>query len=73
MYKATLISNQDKYQYKIYYGITKIEFKLRYANHIKSFWHEKHQNTELSNELWIIQNKNYTPNIIWEILCKHQA
>ena len=44
------------------------------SNHIKSFRHEKHQsNTELSNELWTIKNNNYTPNIIWEILRKHQT
>ena len=29
--------------------------------------------TELSNELWSIKNNNYTPNIVWEILRKHQA
>ena len=60
IYEATLTSNQDNYQHKIYYGITKTKFKQRYANHIKSFRHEKHQSdTELSNELWSI--KNYTP------------
>ena len=57
MYKATLTSNQDNYQPKIYYGITETRFKQRYANHIKSFRHEKHQSdTELSNELWSIKN-----------------
>ena len=73
MYKATLKSNQDTYQHKIYYGITKTKFKQRYANHIKSFRHEKHQcDTELSNELWSIKSNNYTPNIVWKILRKHQ-
>ena len=33
MYKATLTSNQDSYQHKIYYGITKTTFKKRYENH----------------------------------------
>ena len=52
MYKATITSNQDNYHHKIYYGITETKFKQRYANHIKSFRHEKHQSdTELSNEL----------------------
>ena len=51
-YKATLTSNQDNYQHKIYYGIAKTKFKLRYANHIKFFRHENHQSdTELSNQL----------------------
>ena len=69
MYKATLTSNQDNYQHKIYYGITETKFKQRYANQIKSFRHEKHQsNTELSNKLWSIKNNNYTPNTVWEIL-----
>ena len=73
MYKTTLKSNQDTYQHKIYYGITKPKFKQRYANHIKSFRHEKHQcDTELSNELWSIKSNNYTPNIVWKILRKHQ-
>ena len=44
MYKATLTSSQDAYQHKIYYGITETKFKQRYANHIKSFKHDKHQN-----------------------------
>ena len=74
IYKATLTSNQDTYQRKIYYDITKNKFKQRYANHIKTFWHEKHQsNTELSNELWSIKDNNYAPNIVWEILQKHQT
>ena len=74
MYKATITSNQDNYHHKIYYGITETKFKQRYPNHIKSFRHEKHQSdTELSNELWSIKNNKYTPNIVWEILRKHQA
>ena len=74
MYKANITSNQDNYHHKIYYGITETKFKQRYANHIKSFRHEKHQSdTELSNELWSIKSNNYTPNIAWEILRKHQT
>ena len=69
MYKATVTSNQDTYQHKIYYGITETKFKQRYANHIKSLRHGKYQiNNELSNELWSIKNNNNTPNIAWEIL-----
>ena len=29
MYKATLTSNQDNYQHKIYHGITETEFKFK--------------------------------------------
>ena len=69
MYKATLTLTQDNYQHKIYYGITETKFKQQYANHIKSFTHEKHQSdTELSS----IKNNNYTPNVIWEILGQHE-
>ena len=61
MYKATLASNQDNYQQKIY-GITENKFKQRYANHIKSFRYENHQSdTELPNELWSIRNKQLDP------------
>ena len=65
MYNATITSNQDNYHHKKYYGITETKFKQRYANHIKSFRHEKHQNdTELSNELWSVKKNNYTTNIV---------
>ena len=56
MYKATLTSNQDTYQHKIYYGTIETKFKQQYTNHIKSFRHEKHQSdTELSNEVWTMK------------------
>ena len=74
MYKATITSNQDSYHHKIYYGLTEIKFKQRHANHVTSSRYEKHQSdTELSNELWSIKNNNYTPNVVWEILRKHQT
>ena len=73
IYQATLTSNQDTYQLKIYYGITDTKFKQRYANHVKSFRHDKHlSNIELSNELWSIKTNQYTPNVVWEILRKHE-
>ena len=73
MFKATITPNQNKYHHKICHGITETKFKQRYANHIKSFRREKlESDTELSNELWSIKNNNYTPNIVWEILRKHQ-
>lgn len=35
--------------------------------------HEKHQrDSELSNELWTMKKNNYIPNIVWEIIPKHQ-
>ena len=69
MYEVTITSNQNNYPHKIYYGITETKFKQRYANHIKSFRHEKHQSdAELSNGLWSIKKNNFIPNIVWEIL-----
>ena len=67
MYKATLTSNRDTHQHKIYYGITKTKFKQIRKPH-KILQALKHQ-SELSNELWSI----YTPNIAWEILQKHET
>ena len=73
MYKTTLTLNQNTYKHKIY-DITETKFKQRYANHVKSFRHEKHQShTELSNELWSIKSNNHTSNIVWEVLQKHQT
>ena len=73
MYKAILASNQDTYQHKIYYSITETKFKQRFANHMKSFRHKKHQSdTERSNEIWSIKIDSYTPNIKWEIFRNHQ-
>ena len=67
MYKATITSNQDNYHHKIYYGLTEIKFKQRYANHVTSSRHEKHQSdTELSNELWSIKNNNHTQKMFLE-------
>ena len=50
MYKTTLKSNQDTYQHKIYYGITKPKFKQRYANYIKSF-RQRNINVTLNSQM----------------------
>ena len=71
MYKATLTSNRDTHQHKIYYGITKTKFKQIRKPH-KILQALKHR-SELLNELWSIKSSNYTPNIAWEILQKHQT
>ena len=72
MYKATLSSNQDTYQHKIYYHITETRFKQRYADHAKSFKHRAYQRNLELNELWRIKSNNWTPNLVWKILKKHQ-
>ena len=71
MYKATLTLNRDTPKHKIYYGITKTKFKQIRKPH-KILQALKHQ-SELSNELWSIKSSNYTPNIAWEILQKHET
>ena len=74
MYKAILTSNQDTYQHKIYYSITETKFKTAICKPHKNLqaweaskWHWTFK------ELWSIKNSNYTPNIVWEILRKHQT
>ena len=59
---------------KVYYGICETRFKLRYANHKKSFSHRNRKSdTELSNEFWRIKDNKHSANITWDILGRHQA
>ena len=58
---------------KVYYGICET-FKLRYANHKKSFNHRNRKSdTELSNEIWRIKDNKHSANITWDTLGRHQA
>ena len=69
--KQTLGENSET---KVYYGICETTFKLRYANHKKSFSHRNRKSdTELSNEFWRIKDNKHNANITWEILGRHQA
>ena len=63
MYKATITSNQGNYHHKIYYGITETKFKQRYANHIKSFRHEKHQSDTNFQKNYGVLKATTTPQI----------
>ena len=46
-------------------------FKLRYANHQKSFRHEQYKNeTELSKYIWKLKAENVNYRIEWKILRK---
>ena len=68
VYKAS-VENKNKKK-AVYIGSTTTTFKKRYANHKKSFNHEKYKNeTTLSTYLWDnnIQNE---PNIKWKIVKK---
>ena len=71
MYKATLTSDLPNYPQKTYYGICETNFKLRYANHLKSFNIEKYKKeTQLSNELCKMEEAGASPSVRWEILQK---
>ena len=69
VYKATVSSNIANYQEKVYIGLCQTSFKLRYANHLKSFNTPQYKHdTELSKEIWKIKEKHHNFNIKWEVL-----
>ena len=69
IYKAKITSNLPNYFYKIYYGTSEGTFKVRYANHKKSFKFEKYRtDTELSKEYWRLKELNAQPQIKFYIL-----
>ena len=71
VYKAELSCNNPNYQAKAYIGICATTFKPRYANHKKSFNHEKYKfSTELSNEYWKLKVSDQQPNVKFSILKK---
>ena len=54
-----------------YFGLCKIEFKVRYYNHVQSFRHwEKSKATELSKYIWACKDSGLNPTISWKIICK---
>ena len=74
LYQANITPLGENLETKVYYGICKTTFKLRYANHKKSFSHRNRKSdTELSDEFWRIKDKKHNANITWEILGRHQA
>ena len=63
----------EKFETKIYYGISGTKFKTRFSNHKKSFNQEKHKDdTQLSNELWNIKASKEEPVLVWKILGQYQ-
>ena len=67
VYEATITSSTPN-QEKIYFGLCETTFKLRYANHKKSFANRKYEkNTELANEYWRLKDLNAQPRITWKI------
>ena len=74
LYQANITPLGENSETKVYYGICETTFKLRYANHKKSFSHRNRKSdTELSNEFWRIKDNKHNANITWEILGRHQA
>ena len=74
LYKANITSTTENYRNKIYYGISETKFKSRYANHRKSFKNRKYNtDTELSNEMWKLNEQNKNVDISWEILGINQS
>ena len=69
LYEAVISCDLPNYSSKVYRGITASKFKLRYANHKKSFTCKKYSNnTELSKEFWLIKNKGANAKLEWKIL-----
>ena len=73
-YQASITTNEGNPKIKIYYDVCETAFKLRYANHRKTFNNIKYRiDTELSNEYWNIISANKTSNISWEFLETHKS
>ena len=67
--KKRITLKEENLKTKVYYGVSETAFKLRYANHKKTFNNIKYQtDTELSNEYRNIISANKTSNISLEIL-----
>ena len=74
LYQASITPIGENSEIKVYYGICEKTFKLKYANHKKSFNHRNRKpDTELSNEFWKIKETKRSANITWEILSRNQA
>ena len=69
LYEATIRSNLAGYEEKVYKGVSKPPFKLRFGNHKKSFNNIQHKtDTELSKEVWRIKGLGGTFNVSWRAL-----
>jgi hypothetical protein len=65
VYKATVTSDQMT---KVYYGASEPEFKIRLANHVKSFNHERYEkDSTLSKHIWDLKRKQQDYNIKWSL------
>ena len=73
LYLGVVKSDIRNYNEKIY-KLCSTSFKYRYANHKKSFNHEKYKtDTELSKEVWELKDINGNPDVKWNIFGKFSA
>ena len=72
--KQKYYTKQRKLKSDNYYCVSETAFKLRYANHKKTFNNIKYQtDAELSNEYWNIMSAKKTSNISLDILGTHKS
>ena len=68
IYQAT-VSQPSKEKEDIYIGLSADKFKLRWANHKKSFKNETYQyETTLSQHIWDLKRSDIPYNIQWKII-----
>ena len=71
IYEATLTTDDNNIPPKVYIGLAETTFKRRFANHKKSFKHEKYENeTELSKEYWKHKRNHLNPQVTWRTVRK---
>ena len=69
VYQATISSKEEPEVVKHYIGVTKKQFKTRFASHKYSFNNEKQKgNTELSKWYWHLKTQLQQPTVKWKIL-----
>ena len=67
IYQASVTSQNGVEE--TYTGLTADKFKLRYANHKKSFTHENYStDSTLSSYIWKLKSENINYSISWKII-----
>ena len=68
------ISTDDPDETRFYIGACSSDFKLRLANHKKSFRHERYsRETTLSSYFWKLKEKGKDPTVKWSIVKRAAA
>ena len=69
LYKASITPNEENSKTKIYYGVSETAFKLRYANHKKTFNNIKYQTDTDQMNIGILYQQTRlraSPGKFWE-------